>query len=145
MRTFKDNAGRNWTIAVNVDAIRRVRGLVSVDLLKAIEGTLVEQFVDDPVLLCDVLFALIKPDADAQQISDADFGRALSGDALDHAVTALLEDLVDFFPQGKRRLYQKAIAKLQQLRSTAYAAVETRLDSPDLQRELQEQLAPLTT
>jgi hypothetical protein len=34
MRTFNDNAGRTWTIAINVAAIKRVRGLLNVDLYK---------------------------------------------------------------------------------------------------------------
>jgi len=39
MRTFTDNAGRSWTLAINVDTIRRVRSLVDFDLLQAVEGT----------------------------------------------------------------------------------------------------------
>ena len=33
MKTFIDNAGRTWTVAVNVDAIKRVRDLADVNLL----------------------------------------------------------------------------------------------------------------
>ena len=52
MRTFNDNAGRTWTIAINVDTIRRVRSLVSVDLLEAVEGKLIERLAGDPILFC---------------------------------------------------------------------------------------------
>jgi len=34
MRTFSDNAGRTWTVQVNVNAIKRVRDLAKVDLLQ---------------------------------------------------------------------------------------------------------------
>ena len=40
--------------------------------------------------------------AEKQKISDEDFGRGLGGDAIDSATTALLEELVDFFPQRRR-------------------------------------------
>ena len=39
MKTFNDNAGRTWTVAINVDCIKRVKALLDVNLLDAIEGT----------------------------------------------------------------------------------------------------------
>ena len=91
MHTFNDTLGRTWTVTINVDAIRRVRSLLDINLLDAIEGKLLERLVTDPVLLCDILFALVQPEAQAKSVSDEDFGRALGGDVLDHATTALLE------------------------------------------------------
>lgn len=146
MRTFKDNADRTWTVTVNVDAIKRVRSLLDVDLMEAVEGRLLERLVGDPVLLCDVIYCVCKEDADAKGISDEDFGRAMAGDAIELATTALLEELVDFFPQGKRELLRKALAKLETLQATAIEVVGKRLDSPELDRHLKaelEKLAPL--
>jgi hypothetical protein len=143
MKTFNDNAARSWTVQVNVDAIKRVRDLAEVNLLEVVEGKLLERLISDPVLLCDVIYCLCKPEADAKSISDVEFGRAMAGDAIDGATTALLEELVDFFPQAKRRVLAKALAKLQKLQTAALAAVETRLDSPELDRQLAQQLAQL--
>ena len=33
MQTFRDNAGRTWTVAIDVAAIKRVRSLIGYDLL----------------------------------------------------------------------------------------------------------------
>jgi len=144
MKTFTDNAGRTFTVAVNVDTIKRVRSLTQVNLMDAVEGKLLERLVTDPVLLCDVLYAVCKVEADAKGISDEDFGRAMAGDAIDGATTALLEELVDFFPQGKRRVLSKALAKLRKLETQVMAAVETRLDSPELDRLIESELKRLT-
>jgi len=143
MKTFVDNAGRTWTVAINVDAIKRVRDLAKVNLLEVVEGKLLERLISDPVLLCDVIYCVCKPEAETKGLSDADFGRAMAGDAIDGATTALLEELVDFFPQGKRRVLSKALAKLRKLETAALAAVETRLDSPELERRMATQLAEL--
>ena len=143
MKTFNDNAARSWTVQVNVDAIKRVRDLAQVNLLEVVEGKLLERLISDPILLCDVIYCLCKPEADTKNVSDADFGRAMAGDAIDGATTALLEDLVDFFPQAKRRVLAKALAKLQKLQTAALAAVETRLDSPELDRQMAARLAQL--
>jgi len=140
MRTFKDNAGRIWTVAVNVDAIKRVRSLLDVDLLGVVNGELVERLAADPVLLCDVLYALVKPEADAQGIPDEDFGRAMAGDAVEHATTVLLEELVDFFPLGKRRLLRKALEKLRAWEAMALDAAGRKLDSPELEARIGEAL-----
>ncbi len=103
LHTFNDTLGRTWTVTINVDAIRRVRALLDINLLDAIEGKLLERLVTDPVLLCDILFALVQPEAHAKNISDEDFGKSLGGDVLDHATSALLEELVDFFPSAGGR------------------------------------------
>ncbi|NJL32244.1 MAG: hypothetical protein HC898_11855 [Phycisphaerales bacterium] len=141
MKTFIDNAGRTWTVQINVDAIKRVRDLARVNLLEVVEGQLLERLISDPILLCDVIYCLCQPQADSGGISDVDFGRAMGGDAIDGATTALLEELVDFFPQAKRRVLAKALAKLQMLQSAALTAVETRLDSPELDQLMAARLA----
>ena len=143
MKIFKDNADRTWTVTVNVDAIKRVRSLLSIDLMEAVEGKLIERLIGDPVLLCDVIYSVCKEDADAKGITDEEFGRAMAGDAIELATTALLEELVDFFPQGKRQLLRKALAKLETLQETMLAVVSERLDSPELDAQLLAELRKL--
>ena len=143
MKTFKDNADRTWTVTVNVDAIKRVRSLLDIDLMQAVEGKLIERLIGDPVLLCDIIYCVCKEDADAKGITDEEFGRAMAGDAIELATTAMLEELVDFFPQGKRQLLTKALAKLEMLQATAIDVVSKRLDSPELDRHLEAELKRL--
>jgi len=143
MHTFNDTQGRTWSVTINVDAIRRVRGLLDINLLDAVEGKLLERLVSDPVLLCDILFALVKPEADAKNVSDEDFGRALGGDVLDHATTALLEELVDFFPSGKRTVFRKALDKLKALEGMALETATRRLESTELEQQMAAALAAM--
>jgi len=138
MKTFTDNAGRSWSITINVDAIRRARTLVGVDLLGIVDGQLLQKLIADPVLLCDCVYALCKPQADQAKVSDEEFGRAMAGDAIDAATTALLEELVGFFPLGRRRVLAKALAKLKSLEAMAIGHAESRLDSPELDQRLAE-------
>ncbi|MGC1272619.1 MAG: hypothetical protein WBC44_02840 [Planctomycetaceae bacterium] len=141
MHTFTDTAGRAWSVVINVDAIRRVRARLDVNLLDAIEGRLLERLVGDPVLLCDVLFVLVEPEAIAKQVTDEEFGRSLGGDVLEAATTALLEELVDFFPSGRRAVFRKALDKLQALEQMALATANERLDSDELERQMAAALA----
>ena len=143
MRTFTDSTGRAWSLAINVDAVKRVKALVNVDLLQAVEGKLIEQLVADPILLCDVVFSLCKPQADQLGVSDEDFGRAMAGDAIEQATSAMLEELVDFFPSRRRALLTKAVGKFKTLQDTVLTAAEARLDSGLIEKRLAVELAAL--
>lgn len=144
MKTFQDNAGRTWTVAVNVDAIRRVRSLLNVNLLDVLDDgcRLLAQLHDDPVLLVDVLYCLCKPEADAQQISDEQFGKSMSGDALLNAASALLESLSDFFPQARQRAAMKElVAKTGQVVDRLLDHAETTLKEFDPESAAQSAIA----
>lgn len=142
MKTFTDNAGRTWTITINVDAIKRVRGLLQVNLLEVIEGKLIDRLIGDPVLLCDVLFALVKPEAETKQISDEDFGRAMAGDSIDHATTGLLEELVSFFPSPRDRAnLNRVLQATWRVMDKARDMIEKRIDSGEIERLAEQALA----
>ena len=66
MRVFKDNAGRSWTIAIHVAAVKRVRGLLSLDLYSLLDERFagLAKLLADPVDFVDVLYVLCKDDAD---------------------------------------------------------------------------------
>lgn len=140
MRAFRDTAGRQWSVDITVETIKRVKGLVGVNLLDVVGGELAERLATDPVLLCDVLYAVCKPDADRLGISDEEFGRGLAGDAIDEATDALLEALVDFFPKLRRKLLRTALGRLQHLHQRAVELAEKRLMDPALERRLEAML-----
>ena len=144
MKTFTDNAARAWTIQVNVDALKRVKSLLDgVDLMEAVDGKLLQRMLDEPILLCDIIYALCKPQADAAGVTDEDFGRAMAGDAIDNATQALLEELVDFFPQRRRALLTKVLDKLRKLDSLALATVTDRIEKIDLDKVMSSAVAQL--
>lgn len=146
MKVFKDNAGRTWTISVTVASIKRVRDLCDVDLLDAAQSGksndgLIARLATDPILLCNVVYALCQPEATAAGVSDEQFGEAMGGDALDGATTALLEDLVAFFPNARRKVLGRALDKLRAAETRASQIAMERLDSPELDAEIERLLA----
>ena len=144
MRRFTDNRDRSWEIAINVAAIKRVRDLVGVDLLEIVDGTLIEKLIRDPILLCDIVYAVCKPQADEQdpRIGDEDFGRAMAGDAIEYATTALLEDLVSFCPSPRdRKNLGRVLETTSRVMDKARDLIEQKLDSGELERMAEEALA----
>ena len=101
IRSFKDTEGREWTLRIDVNAIRKLRA-IGVDFNElAAEG--LARLKTDFVLLCDVLYLLCKDQADRRNVTDEDFGRGLAGDVIASATEALILAVVDFFPHEKVR------------------------------------------
>ncbi|MCG3181842.1 MAG: hypothetical protein BIFFINMI_04277 [Phycisphaerae bacterium] len=142
MRTFTDTAGRSWEVVVNVDTIKRVRDLLGVNLLGIVEpgNDLVDRLAEDVILVCDILFAVVKPQAAERNVSDADFGKALSGDVIDTATTALLEELIDFFPSRRRAILRQAWEKVVKVKARLETEAEEKarilLADPKLEEQL---------
>jgi len=142
VKAFNDNTGRSWDVTINVAAIKRVRDLVGVDLLEVVEGTLIDKLIRDPILLCDIVYAVCKPQADEREVSDEAFGQAMAGDAIEHATTALLEELVSFCPSPRdRKNLGRVLKATNRVMERARDLVEQKLDSGELDRIAEEAMA----
>jgi len=132
MKTFTDNAGRDWVIEINVASLKRVKGLTGTDLIAlavSMDTSVAERLASDPILLCDVLYAVCKPQADERGISDEEFGRAMAGDAIESATVALLEDIVGFCPSPRdRAALGRVLTAMRDARDKARDLVDKKLD-----------------
>lgn len=104
MAKFLDGAGRSWDVAISVGVIRRVRDRLGIDLSKLVENefAVLQQVVTDPVVLCDVLYVMVEPQAAGAGVSAVEFGEALTGDAIEGAADALYEAFANFSPSRIR-------------------------------------------
>ena len=139
MRTFNDNAGRTWSLTLNVWTVKKVRDLLGVDLLdlggESATGSsdkkpgLLFRLIADPVLLVDVLYVVCKDQADGASVTDEQFGRAMGGDAIDAATKAFLEELADFTPSPRDRARaRKVIATTWQMIDRAQDVLDARAE-----------------
>ncbi len=147
MHSFTDNACRTWCVAINVAAIKRVRGLLDIDLYQLVDDGLKQlgKLVSDPVQLVDVLYVLCREEAIARGVSDEDFGRALAGDAITLAAEAFVEELIDFFPDARSRAgLRKVIEAGRQVREKLLDHVETQLQQLDVNQAVHNLIASWT-
>lgn len=140
MPSFKDNAGREWLVTLNVAQAKRLREKLAIDLNDALGGDLCERLADDAELLCNALFVLVEKQALEKQVTDEQFGEGLAGDAIGAATDCLLEAIVSFFPPQRRALLARARSKINEQRTAAIQRAEKLLDSPELQTALAERL-----
>lgn len=136
MRVFKDAKDRVWEIVMNINTIKRVRGLLNgVDLLKmdSVDGgaPLLTSLAVDIELLCDVIFACVKPQADLLGVTDQQFGELLGGDVITHAREAFFQELMDFFQMLGRTELVRAIQTQETLITNVVKRAEAKLAQYD--------------
>lgn len=141
MTAFTDAQGRSWQLELNVTTIKRVRALAGVDLLSIFTGSLLEQIYSDPVILCDILYAMVKPEADSRDVSDEDFGRALRGEAIDRGTASLLEEVANFSRSPKEQAILRAVLRKINQRIEAVQVLQmSRIESGELDALMDEAL-----
>lgn len=92
---YRDATGQTWSLAVDLPACRRVRDMVGINLLTLRVDRLCFE-LSDPIRLCEVLWAIAKPEADAQGLDLTAFLQRMAVD-LPPIGEQLLESLPDFF------------------------------------------------
>lgn len=133
MKTFKDSAGDEWEISINVGSIKRVRDLLKVDLtavethhngiplVAALSGL-------DVLFLVDVICALCRPQLKARDMSDEEFAERLEGDVIASAQLLFLEEWHAFFQSLNRTEATRMIRAGMKLVETAVAKVTRKVD-----------------
>ena len=136
MRTFKDKAGRNWTIGVNLATAKRLRDTLNVDLLQPEVGDppLLTRLGTDEILLGEVLCCLLIDQFEAHKVDADDVLAAFDGEILLAAQEAFYEDLVDFFRGRGRTDRAKAVAKQAEMIAATVAKIEAKIDQIDLEK-----------
>ncbi|MDE2100053.1 MAG: hypothetical protein KGL39_22555 [Patescibacteria group bacterium] len=124
MHIITDSQGQTWELSISVGSIRRVRALTraageEIDLLRPELGEppLAERLTD-PCFVCDLAWCLVKPQADALAITDEQFGERMAGTAIGQAMTALYEELIDFFRSTGRQHLAEMLTQHRQIVQT---------------------------
>jgi hypothetical protein len=127
-------------VDVNIATVKRVKSMLNIDLIEIVEGKILDKIVLNPVVMCDVVYAICKPEADRQNIDDEQFGYAMAGDALEYATGALLQELIDFFPESKRPVLRASQEKFLKYHAKSIDLMTNYLNSPELEEKMEKEL-----
>lgn len=107
--TFRDAAGRTWTLRLNVLSAMRVKTATGVDFLSiARDPAALANFAAGPEQVIKAAWALIQPDAEKLGVTEEQFLSSLDGDACDSLAEAMFAALTTFMPAKARGIFQKA-------------------------------------
>lgn len=123
MREFRDSEGDVWKLVINVATIKRVRDALGVNLADPLDGdpSPLARLSLDIVFAVDVVFVLVRSQAEANDVSDERFAELLGPDRITDAYFALLEELTDFFQHLRR---PDVVAGIERQKATVAAAID---------------------
>jgi len=145
MATWTDKTGTTHHVEIDVPTARRLRDECNVDLLQCLLSAnhiqrVLESLTEDPVLPMTCV-------AIVEDIDDVDgFAKLFNGQALQDASGALIEAIIDFFPEPQksilRRLWNRTTEAMLQMHTTATAEVLKAIDDIDLDLVLKNLTTP---
>lgn len=105
MRQFTDLNGRTWKLAINGAHVLQAKRTFGVYLpgMFAEKSKPLQDLIGDFEKCCGILWILIEPQAEEAGVNELDFVSGLGGDSYGDAINALIEALIDFFPQAAHR------------------------------------------
>ena len=145
MHEFTDSKGRTWKIELSIGAAKAVKKSLEIDMMEP-KAFLTQ--VNDPMLMCDLLYLVCKEQVDERGMSDEQFGRGLGGDALWNAQNRFLEAYIDFFPNPEaRENLRSLIAKMKTATMRLQKSIAGRMEKIDrkIEQEIDQAIAELET
>ncbi len=142
MKVFKDNTGRSWEVLITISTVKRIKGMIDIDILDVNKkGNIFDKVADDPVFLCDLLYVVCKPQADQLKVTDIQFGECMGGAAIEDGTIAFMEELTGFFPKAKRRALRKVLEKQEEANGIASEKAIQQMDSMDIAAKVDKVIA----
>lgn len=125
---------------MTIDSVKRVKELLHIDLTEPEKGDppLLTRLGTEMILLCDMLYVMVKPQADALGVTGEQFAAALDGAAAFNAQNAFYEEFVDFFQKCGRKDRATAASKQQRMIALAVNKSNLRLEAIDEESKLNE-------
>ncbi len=115
MQTFVDQNGRMWSLKATVNALKRIRDQVGVDLTRLLDDkSIVEQAISNPETFVGIIYAWCEPQAQAAEIEPEEFGELMYGETCDLAHEAFKAELPLFFPTVRRTVVEALIRRVKE-------------------------------
>ena len=154
MQILKMSNGREWVLKINIATVMQVRARVlrrngqPLDLMQIVNVSnaadpgaakmdLLEEIVGDSLLLVEIIYALLKPQLDVAKITEEEFYISLSGDDIENAVDVLMRELIDFFPEAKKRVLRKIWDTIGKIQTRAQQMMGDLLNAPDIDARIE--------
>ena len=138
MKTFKDNAGHDWNISLNIGTAMLVKEKLGVDLLQPEAGDppLLTRLGTDEILLAQVISTLLESQFETQKVDKEQIYQFFDGPTFARAHEAFYEELIDFFLSRGRHDRAKAVQKQKKMILAGIDAAATRVEGIDVEAEI---------
>lgn len=136
MHQFKDSEGREWSLSINVLALKKLKeSPLAIDLLDDLAG--MKRLANDTFLAIDVTYQLCLEACDKAGVSEESFITAFPGDGIE----CLLAELLDFFRRFRRQAEATLLEQILQVKDQTAAMAAEKANSPAMQQAIQRAMA----
>jgi hypothetical protein len=131
---FIDRNGHTWTLELNYSLAKRLRDLTSLDFVNYHDGRALLAIHDSDERLVQVLWLMCESQAKVLNIAEEEFGAALGGDALEQALGALEQALLNFSRPARRQAIQAIRDKAHEMVAAQADLTATKIRSEKVQQ-----------
>ena len=115
MKSFTDNQGEIWDVELNIGAAIRLKSRLNIDFDNLVKldphqpesTTSLEQISTDSILLFNIIYVLCEQQVRERGLTEEDFAARFSGDTIEAATEAMLDEIVNFSRPAKRKVLQQ--------------------------------------
>ena len=113
MKSFTDNKGQVWDLELNIGAAMRLKSRLEIDIDNLIRFdnhqqpenvSLLERIAGDSYLLFNIIFGLCENQVRERNLTEEEFAARFSGDTIEAATDALLDEIINFSRPAKRKV-----------------------------------------
>ena len=134
MKTFKDNAGRDWSLSLTIGNAMMVKDRLGIDLLQPEVGDppLLTRLGTDEMLLAQVIAALLESQFELHKVDVTQVYQCFDGPTFARAHEAFYKELIDFFHQRGRQDRATAVEKQMKMIIAGTKAAATKVEGIDV-------------
>jgi hypothetical protein len=142
MHTFKDNAGRDWTLSLTIGSAIKVKDTLQIDLLQPEVGDppLLTRLGTDELLLAQVIAIMLESQFALHKVDQSDIYNTFDGPTFARAHEAFYQELIDFFQSRGRHDRQAAVQKQMKMILAGVNAAKTKIDEIDVDKVVETEM-----
>ena len=149
MKSFTDKNGDSWDLDLNVGAAMRLNSRLNINIENAVrfdqanrpeDVSLLEQIAEDSFLLFNIIFVLCEKQVQDRNLTQEDFAARFTGDTIEAATDALLDEIVNFSRPAKRKILLRLRQISKEYSERANQQLDQVLADPKFQNEIEKHL-----
>ena len=149
MKSFTDKTGESWDLDLNIGAAMRLKSRLDIDIENAVtfdksnnpeDVSLLERIAEDSILLFNIIFILCEKQVQDRKLTQEQFAERFTGDTIEQATDALLDEIVNFSRPAKRKVLQRLRQISKEYAKRANMQLDLVLADPKFQDEIENHL-----
>lgn len=148
MHSFTDRNGDAWDLDLNIGSAMRLQSRLQIRIEDAItllpadhaEKSLLERISEDSILLFNIIFVLCEDQVQKREMTQEQFAERFTGDAIEQATEALMEELINFSRPARRKILLQLRQLSQEISDRAGEEVTRQLADPKFREVLESNL-----